>query len=106
MTETPKFTVPPGFPPAVYVPCGQYPAGDGGSTTAVELRRTDEGKLALLTYSAMDRLVRCCGPHQPWVLVSTEELHHVYDAQPFDVIMLDTELPEELRHRPVPSTSA
>ncbi|WP_232376529.1 SAV_915 family protein [Amycolatopsis aidingensis] len=90
--------VPPGFPPMVYVPCGQYPTGEGGSTMAAELRRTEDGKLALLAYSALDRLVRCCGQHQPWVLVRSEELSRIYQAQPYEAILLDTELPERLRH--------
>ncbi|TQJ04735.1 hypothetical protein FB471_4543 [Amycolatopsis cihanbeyliensis] len=90
--------MPPGFPPMVYVPCGQYATGNGDRTMAAELRRTEDGKLALLAYSALDRLVRCCGAHQPWVLVRSEELSRIYEAQPYEAILLDTELPEELRH--------
>jgi hypothetical protein len=95
--STPRLPVPPGFPPMVYIPCGQYQTQDAGSTAAVELRRTEDGKLALLAYSALDRLVRCCGDRQPWALVNTEELTAIFERQPYEAILLDTELPAELR---------
>lgn len=51
------------FPPVVYVPCECPPSGDGNIT--IDLRQTREGQLALLVYSALDRLVMCCGDQQP-----------------------------------------
>ena len=94
----PRLPVPPGFPPMVYIPCGRYQTQDGGSTLAVELRHTEDGKLALLAYSAIDRLVRCCGEQQPRALVNTEELTAIFQRQPYEAILLDTELPAPLRH--------
>jgi len=47
----------------------------------------------------VQRLVECCGPHQPWALVKSEHLGRVHQAQPYDLIVLDSDLPEELRHR-------
>ncbi|WP_424922760.1 SAV_915 family protein [Aeromicrobium chenweiae] len=30
-----------------------------------------DGRTALLAYTALDRLVDCCGDRQPWVLIET-----------------------------------
>lgn len=43
------------FPPVVYVPCSPLSTGD--EELSVDLRQTRDGKLALLVYSALDRLV-------------------------------------------------
>jgi hypothetical protein len=51
------------FPPVVYVPCSLLnPADDHMS---VDLRPARDGRLALLVYSALDRLVTCCGDKPP-----------------------------------------
>jgi hypothetical protein len=86
----------------VYVPTGQRsttesPDGTEISST-IELRRTGDGRTALLVYSALDRLIACCGEHQSWVVVKSEHLQKIYAAQPYDVIMLDAPLPEDIRH--------
>ncbi|WP_158892034.1 SAV_915 family protein [Amycolatopsis anabasis] len=87
----------PNLPPVVYLPTAAHPRN---SENAVELRQLDDGRKALLAYSALDRLVKCCGDHQPWALVDTEHLPALYAAQPYDVIYLDYDLPEHLRHQP------
>jgi hypothetical protein len=46
----------------VYIPCAPAPSAD---ELIIDLRATRDGRLALLAYSAMDRLVAHCGPHQP-----------------------------------------
>ncbi|WP_199434006.1 SAV_915 family protein [Qaidamihabitans albus] len=84
----------PALPPVVYLPTGDR----SGDETSVELRRTEDGRTALLAYSALDRLVDGCGQHQPWAMVRTEHLDKLYEAHPYDVIMLDGAIPEELRH--------
>ncbi|GAA1975479.1 SAV_915 family protein [Amycolatopsis minnesotensis] len=86
----------PSLPPVLYVPTARPSAR--GDDTAVELRRTDDGRTALLAYSALDRLVDCCGEGQPWVLLATENLPKIHERLAYDVIFLDTELPENLRH--------
>jgi hypothetical protein len=68
--------------------------GDG-RLAEVELRRTNDGRTALLAYTAMDRLVSCCGPHQPWALMPTDRLGEIEQTQPYDVIYLDVAIPEE-----------
>ncbi|MBO1753160.1 hypothetical protein J4G33_15220 [Actinotalea sp. BY-33] len=87
----------PTVPPVLYLP-------SDGTTTAsgeaqVVLRTTRDGRTALLAYTALDRLVTCCGPAQPWLLVPTEQLSAINSTQPYDVVYLDLDIPEEHRHR-------
>ncbi|WP_324195087.1 SAV_915 family protein [Nocardia farcinica] len=35
------------------------------------LRRTRDGRIACLAYSALDRLLNCCGNNQPWMWTPT-----------------------------------
>lgn len=84
-------------PPVVYVPCAAVPDGD---EVQVVFRRTLDGRLALVIYTALDRLVDCCGPHQPWILLPTEKLAEVKKVQHYDVIYLDLEMPDEERVGP------
>jgi len=82
------------FPPVVYVPCA--PAQTGEELT-IDLRVARDGRLALLVYSAMDRLVRHCGPAQPWTVMLTKDLEQARLATGFELILLDLDIPEELR---------
>jgi hypothetical protein len=84
-----------GFPPVVYVPCSAVGADD--DTISVDLRSTRDGRLALLVYSALDRLVHCCGDDQPWVVMTTASLEQVRRATEFEVILLDVVIPDEFR---------
>lgn len=89
----------PNLPPALYLPTGSTgPTTDGGTGAAIELRHTPDGRIALVAFTALDRLVDCCGEHQPWILVNTEHLPKIHQVNPYDVIVLDSELPVELRH--------
>lgn len=87
----------PGLPNALFLPTAKKPKNFG--SVEIELRKTTDGKMALVAFSSVQRLVECCGPHQPWALVKSEHLGKVYQAQPYDMILLDSDLPEELRHR-------
>ncbi|MGW4401052.1 SAV_915 family protein [Amycolatopsis nivea] len=90
----------PNLPPALYLPTGPTgPTTDGQTGANVELRRTPDGRTALVAFTALDRLVDCCGEHQPWILVNTENLALVHQVNPYDVIVLDSDLPAELRHQ-------
>jgi len=62
------------------------------------MRRLDDGRVALRYYTALDRLERCCGPHQAWVLYRTEGLGQLRAISPFDVALMDQPLPSELWH--------
>lgn len=83
----------PFVPPALYLPSTGVPNAQG---TEIELRRLRDGRMALLAYTAVDRLVKCMGPNQPWALFLTENLNDLAEKQPFDVIMLDQRIPQEL----------
>ncbi|MEC3978127.1 SAV_915 family protein [Amycolatopsis sp. H20-H5] len=87
----------PALPPALYLPTGRATRERGGAD--IELRHTPDGRTALVAFTALDRLVSCCGEHQPWALVNTEHLGKIHAAKPYDVIVLDSPLPEPLRHR-------
>ena len=86
----------PFVPPALYLPSTGVPNAQG---TEIELRRLRDGRMALLAYTAVDRLVKCMGPNQPWALFLTENLDELAEAQPFDVVMLDQRIPRELWHQ-------
>lgn len=83
------------FPPVVYVPCA--PVQPGSGEINVDLRVTRDGRLALLVYSALDRLVSHCGRAQPWTLMRASDLEQVRLATGFELILLDLDIPEELR---------
>lgn len=72
----------------------------GASTerAEIEMRHLEDGRVALMAYSALDRLEHCCGPHQPWVLYRTEELGTLKVLFPYDVVLFDQPLPEEVRY--------
>lgn len=82
------------IPPVLYVPrSAEGPEG----TQSLDYRTTRDGKVALLAYTALDRLVECCGESQPWVLVETRLLDDINAQEPYDVILLDVEIPVEHR---------
>ena len=86
----------PNLPATLYLPTGAH--SDGNTAASIELRRTEDGQTALVAFSALDRLIDCCGDHHPWVLVSTKQLPKIHAARPYDVILLDSPLPRGLRH--------
>ncbi|BCN58375.1 hypothetical protein RE9427_17450 [Prescottella equi] len=87
--------IPAEFPPVVYLPCAQNVANP--EQAEIELRRTRDGRTALLAYSALDRLHTCCGANQPWIVVGTPSLDLIMGSQPFDLLLLDVVIPESER---------
>lgn len=81
-------------PPMVYVPVDLNEAGEVENVRMVGL---EDGRVALLGYTALDRFVRCCGEEQPWMLLDTEKLEELRGIKHFDVNYLDVPLPEHLR---------
>lgn len=81
------------IPPVVYLAC----AVAGTESFTPDLRTTEDGRVALLVYSALDRLVDRCGPGQPWVVVQTAKLDAIDAYAPHDVVLLDAEIPDEHR---------
>jgi hypothetical protein len=83
------------FPPVVYVPSSPVALGD--EVISIDLRPTRDGRLALLVYSALDRLVDCCGDEQPWVVMPTANLEKIRMETNFELILLDVVIPDEFR---------
>lgn len=79
-------------PPVVYLPCS--PASTDAEPL-VEKRTLEDGDIALLAFTALDRLLDGCGPHQPWILYPTSALG---DLKPYAMIVLDGEIPDDARH--------
>ncbi|SMD23587.1 SAV_915 family protein [Kibdelosporangium aridum] len=92
-TTTP---IPAEFPPVVYLPVAETVTD--ASFAQIELRRTKDGRMALLAYSALDRLHTCCGRQQPWIVMPTAALDEVQRAYPFQLLLLDVIIPEDKRH--------
>ncbi|GAB1516841.1 SAV_915 family protein [Actinophytocola sp. KF-1] len=81
------------IPPVVYVACD---IADEKSFVP-DLLRTADGRVAILAYSALDRLIECCGEHQPWAVMPTSGLEAVRAEVAFDVVALDVAMPEARR---------
>jgi hypothetical protein len=80
------------LPTEIYVATRRPP--EGAAVVYLELRRLDDGRLALMAYSSLDLLVECCGRDQAWVRLVTDELPQVRDYADFDVVALDAMVPE------------
>lgn len=96
-THTETTPIPRDFPPVVYVPCAETTAEVADARPVMQ--RTKDGRLALLVYSAMDRLYECCGRNQPWFVLPTEALDELQRSQGFQLIVLDVRVPEEHRQQ-------
>ncbi|MGC7095099.1 SAV_915 family protein [Amycolatopsis lurida] len=58
------------------------------------------GRLAIMAYSALDRLQSCCGEQKPWVVMPTPALARYRQVQEFHLILLDVAIPPEDRTSP------
>ncbi|TWF91658.1 hypothetical protein FHU35_1881 [Saccharopolyspora dendranthemae] len=63
----------------------------------LELRRTEEGQLALLCYESLDLLLSACGNQQPWVSVYRQQVEEVQRTTAAEVVLWNALLPEEAR---------
>lgn len=81
-------------PPVVYLP---VLLDDQGEVSEIRMIQLADGRVALLGYTALDRLIDCCGEQQPWLLVDAGKLGELRDEKPYDVKFLDVALPDELR---------
>ena len=81
-------------PPVLYLPLS---ASSTPGQQLVEIRELRDGRKALLAYTALDRLLALAGDRQPWVLMRTEDLSQVMREQPYDVVVLDLEIPAAYR---------
>lgn len=81
-------------PPILYLPLMR---GSTQDDPQVQLRRLKDDRIALLAYTALDRLVDRCGENQPWIIVRTPDLGELKGRQNFDVVVFDLEVPQEFR---------
>lgn len=79
-----------------YIPCRTV--RDGDQEAYLELRPLEDGRLAMLAYSSLDHLIAGCGEVQPWVAIPRHHVSEYENQSGSDVVVWDTELPEELRH--------
>lgn len=98
--ETRSAPLPQGFPPVVYLPCAGHVTDPADAV--IELRQTRDGRMALMAYSALDRLKYCCGDQQPWLVIPTAHLDKIQQVQHFDLVLLDVIIPDEFRHGTAP----
>lgn len=80
------------IPPLLYLPVRPLP---DGSRVAERLRTTDD-RVALLAFTALDRLADSCGPSQAWSVVEIVSLDALHAEQPFDLVAFDPDIPLEL----------
>lgn len=87
MAEQPPMIV----PPMVYLPVHDEPDLE----KVAAMRPLADGRIALLAFSALDRLIGACGPHQEWVVVHLSEITQIKQRTPFDAMVLDPAVPAE-----------
>lgn len=97
-TETVADSSKPLVPPILYVPVADY-LSDSDELT-IEFRQLHDGRTALVAFTALDRLIAGCGSAQPWVVLSTEKLAEIDRHTPYDVILLDVQIPEDQQRQP------
>ncbi|SUE14809.1 Uncharacterised protein [Rhodococcus gordoniae] len=86
------------LPPYLHLPCAD--AVPDPADAVVDYRYLGDGRIALLAYTALDRLHSCCGAGQPWLVLPTHVLPRLREAQPWDSLLLDVPIPESERRRP------
>lgn len=84
------------LPPVVYLPCTRTVSDV--EEIDVEYRQTQDGRLALLAYTALDRLKDCCGDDQPWFVAPSTLLAELHRGRPYDLLFMDMHVPEDRRH--------
>ena len=83
------------LPPYIYLPAVEE--AQSADYARVAYRRTQDGRLALLVYMALDRLRDAQGQGQPWIASPTGILSSLYETDRYDVIYVDLHVPEENR---------
>jgi hypothetical protein len=81
---------------STYIPSRPLRAGD--AEAILELRRTEEGQLAVLAYSSLALLVAGCGEEQPWVAVPRDRVTELCRLTGADAVLWDVGLEPAQRH--------
>lgn len=77
------------IPPVVYVPINGV---ESEGRAQIELRRLQNGQLAITAFSALDRLHRELGSAQPWMLVRVADLERQAASRDVSRVLLDPRL--------------
>lgn len=85
----------PGPREQVFIPSERVPPG--ATEVQLELRNTEDGRLALLCYESLDLLLAACGNGQAWISVYREQLDNVQRSTGADVVLWNAALPEDSR---------
>ncbi|TGO06689.1 SAV_915 family protein [Serinibacter arcticus] len=98
LAATPVATRPP-MPPLVYVPTTDE---EDRAARRLVMHTVEDGRTALYTYSAIDRLDRYYLEGSPWVVLDVASLQRAYEAAPYDLLFVDVspglqEIDEEAR---------
>jgi len=76
----------PTMPPVVYVPTTDE---EDRAARRLVMHTVEDGRTALYTYSAPDRLERYYLQGHPWVLLDVESLQRAHEASPYDLLFVD-----------------
>ncbi len=79
----------------VFVPTEPMPVG--AREAKLQLRRMEDGRLAVLAFTSLDLLVAGCGPQQGWMAAPAEQLLELQPLVGFDLIALNVDLPDDWR---------
>lgn len=82
--------------PLVYIPSRPYRSGDDNAH--LELQPLGKGRLALLAYSSRQSLLDGCGAEQHYVRLPVAMLPEAMRQCGADRVLIDTPLPDHLRH--------
>jgi hypothetical protein len=84
------------LPDTVFVPTEQLYV-DAAQEVVLELRALEGGRIAMLVFTSLMRLVGGCGEGQPWVAVQANMIPAMQAYTEADTVIVDAELPAELR---------
>lgn len=84
-------------PPVVYLP---VETDERGEVAEFKMIKLEDGRIALLGYTALDRFIDAWGEYQPWLLFDSRQLDAIHAVKPFDLKLLDVAVPEEYRPGP------
>lgn len=84
------------LPPIVYIP---VVVGSSADAPSAQYRVTQDNRKVLFVYTALDRLVDCMGDFQPWAACSVQSLEELWEADKFDLTLVDVEIPPEHREQ-------
>lgn len=78
----------PTLPPVVYVPTTDEA---DPATRHVVMHQVEDGRTALYTYSALDRLHTYYLPDSSWVLCDGAALQRIHDQTAYDLLFVDVD---------------